>query len=59
MPKLSATTLLARAIPLAALDRTTLIDAYGGRGAEVERIRQQIEDIQALKGRDFDSLNEA
>ena len=59
MPKLSGTTLLARAIPEAIADREELIVAYGGKGEEADEIRQEIERIRALAGHRFETLDEA
>jgi hypothetical protein len=58
MPRLSGTTLLARAIPEAIEDRIAMVDAYGGKGPEAAEARQAIDAVNALKGKRFEHLTE-
>ncbi|MEJ6002516.1 hypothetical protein [Paucibacter soli] len=58
MPRLTANSLLQRAISPAVLDRESLADAYGKKGETAAQAMDLAGKIQNLRGRRFDSLSE-
>jgi hypothetical protein len=57
MPRLTADTLLQRAIEPAVEDRLALVDAYGGIGPDAQAASQQAKAFAGLRGRRIDTLS--